>query len=182
MKKLMLFFSMAILLTGCTTFDQHTGQKAIPLNTQTIVMSPLQADVQVLPQIKGTAVCESWLGGIFTKRPKTETFGAEIQVNDGNMAWDSCTRAAVYNALSKNHADYIVAPRYNTIKQRDLCLLGFLCLHKKYTVEITGYKGAITQFSPMDPKLMEIIYKPEPNTPQQPVKIGLLDKLFAHLK
>ena len=148
---------MAVLLTGCSTFNQHTGKESLRLATGNVTAYPVQADVQVLQPIKGVAVCESWVGGIYTKKPAGQNFGAALQVPEGNTTWNECTRAAVYDALVKNEAEYIVAPKYNTIKEREFCLLG-VCLHKTYTVEVTGYKAAVKDFRPMDKELLKIMY------------------------
>lgn len=148
---------MAVLLTGCSTFNRHTGKEAIKLSHDSIAAYPMQADMQVLQPIKGVAVCESWVGGLYTKKPASQNFGASLQVSKGNIAWDECTRGAIYDALSKNKAEYIVAPTYNTTKKRDLCLLG-ICLHKTYTVEVTGYKAVIKDFQPMDKELVKSMY------------------------
>lgn len=118
------------------------------METVAVEPSPLQADIQVGEKISGTAECQT-LFGFHTKKPQKQTYEAELQVASGNFSPSACTRGALYNALIKNNADLIIAPRYTAVQDTKICLFG-LCAVRKYQIIVTGYKGIINSISPME--------------------------------
>lgn len=144
MKKVILCTLVAICAIGCTSMQHNSGRNS--LLTRSEVRSRLQADMKVENIITGTAHCESWFGGIYRIQPTDQTFGAVLQTHEGNISSDQCTRGAIYNALTKNRAEYIVDPKYDVATKREFCLFGFLCLHKIQEVKITGYKARVSEF------------------------------------
>lgn len=148
MKKILLFGLLASFSIGCSTAEYHQGRQSIRLQNIEVEPQPLQANIQVGPQISGVAECESWFG-FRIKKPKKQTFGAGLQVTQGNFAPDPCTRGAIYDALTKNNADIIITPRYTSVKKGNLCIFG-LCLNVVDQIIVTGYKGKVTNIRPMD--------------------------------
>ena len=143
MKYVMLFILVVFFTIGCSSVKHNNGRNSIL--TKSSVQSPLQATMSVSEPIKGEATCKSWIGGLFRQYPKKQTFGATLQSEEGNIAPNQCTRGALYNALTNNNAEYIVAPKYDTITDSRFCLFGF-CLYKVQNVTITGYKANIKGF------------------------------------
>lgn len=153
MKKILMLQMLLILLVGCASTEQHNGRQSVLMNNVTIEPRPLQADIQVGRAISGVGECESWFGFI-TKQPQKQTYGADMQEPQGNFAPSACTRGAVYDALSKNNADVIIAPRYTSIKKKNLCILG-LCLHTIDQIIVSGYKGDVINLRPMDEEIVK---------------------------
>ena len=139
---------MALFGIGCSTAEYHNGRNSILLKNIEVEPQPLQADIRVGQQISGVAECESWFG-LRTKKPKKQTYGVDLQVPEGNFVPDPCTRGAIYDALTKNNADIIIAPRYTSVKKGKFCILG-LCLHVIDQIIVTGYKGKIMNLRPME--------------------------------
>ena len=147
MKKVMCCVA-AVLAVGCSSVEYHNGKQSLLMQNVQVEPSPLKADIQVGQAISGVAECEKWFG-FTTKKPAKQTYGAELQVSQGNFSTGACTRGAVYEALTKNNADVIIAPRYTSVKKSNGCLFGF-CIHVVDQVIVTGYKGNIRNIMPMD--------------------------------
>jgi len=147
MKKLLLV--VAVLgFVGCSFAEMHNGKNSINLANIAVEPEPMSAQIKVGQKITGTAVCETWFG-ITTKSPSKLTYGADLQVGDGNIAPSKCTRGAVYEAITKSKADVIIAPHYTTNQEGTLCIFG-ACVHRVSKITVTGYKGTIEKIAPMD--------------------------------
>ena len=147
MKKLLLV--VAVLgLVGCSSSELRTGRNSMNLANIAVEPDPMSASIEVGQKITGTAECETWFG-IQTKAPKKFTYGAALQVEDGNFTPNKCTRGAVYDALTKSKADVIIAPQYTANQEGSLCVFG-ACIHKVNKITVTGYKGTIKKISTMD--------------------------------
>lgn len=155
MKKIILLGLLISVLTGCSSMDYHNGRNNMLLGKlDDIDVHPLQADVKVEQQISGVAECKSWFG-FLTKKPTHQTYGSYLQVPQGNFSPTACTRGAIYNALSKNNAELILAPRYTAVQKGKFCLFG-ICLHKTHQIIVTGYKAGIKDIRPMDEDIVKI--------------------------
>lgn len=148
MKKILFVVLIILSVAGCSSVEYHNGRNSLVVQNITIEPKPLQADIKVGQKITGVAECESWFG-FYTKQPTEQTYGAELQVPEGNFVPSQCTRGALYDALNKYNADVIVSPHYTSFKKGDLCILGF-CIHTVNKVIVTGYKGNIENISTME--------------------------------
>ena len=113
---------------------------------------PMAAQIKVGQKITGTAECET-LFGFNIKSPKKLTYGADLQVEDGNFSPSKCTRGAVYDALTKNKADVIIAPQYTASEDGVFCIFGH-CAYRSNKITVTGYKGTIEKIAPMDKNIV----------------------------
>ena len=147
MKKLLLV--VAVLgLVGCSSSELRNGRNSINLANIAVEPEPMSASIEIGQKITGTAECETWFG-FQTKAPKKLTYGAGLQVEDGNFAPSKCTRGAIYDALTKNKADVIIAPQYAATEDASICIFG-ACAHRVNKITVTGYKGTIRKIAPMD--------------------------------
>ncbi len=152
MKKIM-YVCMTMMFVGCSSVEYHNGRQSLLMQNVQVEPSPLKADIQVGQAISGVAECERWFG-FTTKKPAKQTYGAELQVSQGNFSPNPCTRGAVYEALTKNNADVIIAPRYTAVKKGNLCLFGF-CMHVVDQIIVNGYKGNIRNIVPMEEDIVK---------------------------
>lgn len=141
MKKYTILASI-LALTGCATY--HNGKIGMTITNPEIQFVPKQASVNVDTQnkISGSAKCDSVLW-VFNSTPVRQTYGPELQTNDGNIAPDECVAGALYDAMSKSNADIIVAPQYTVAQQGLLCFKN-RCLYGTTHVIVSGYAGSIT--------------------------------------
>ena len=147
MKKLLLV--VAVLgLAACSSSELRNGRNSVNLANIAVEPEPMSASIKVGQKIIGTAECETWFG-FQTKTPAKLTYGAALQVEEGNFTPSKCTRGAVYDALTKNKADVIIAPQYTASEEATLCIFG-ACAHRVNKVTVTGYKGTIEKIAPMD--------------------------------
>ena len=147
MKKLLLV--VAVLgLVGCSTSELRNGRNSINLANIAVEPEPMAAQIKVGQKIMGTAECET-LFGFNINSPKKLTYGAGLQVEDGNFTPSKCTRGAVYDALAKNKADVIIAPQYTASEEGVFCIFGH-CAYRSNKITVTGYKGTIEKIAPMD--------------------------------
>ena len=147
MKKLLLV--VAVLgLVACSSSELRTGRNSMNLANIAVEPEPMAASVKVGQKITGTATCETWFG-ITTKSPEKLTYGADLQVEDGNFTPNKCTRGAVYDALTKSKADVIIAPQYTATEEGSICIFS-ACMHRVNKITVTGYKGTIERITPMD--------------------------------
>ncbi len=147
MKKL-LFVVVVLGLVGCSTVEYHNGRNSLNIANVAIEPEPMSMQIKVGQKITGTAECEKWFG-FTTKAPKQLTYGAELQVASGNFTPDKCTRGALYDALTRNKADLIIAPQYTASQEGEVCIFG-ACMHRVNKIIVTGYKGTIERIYPMD--------------------------------
>lgn len=147
MKKLLLV--VAVLgLVGCSTSELRNGRNSVNLANIAIEPEPMTASIKVGQKISGTAECET-LFGFTLSSPKKLTYGADLQVEDGNFAPSKCTRGAIYDALTKNKADVIIAPQYTATEDGTFCIFGH-CAYRSNKITVTGYKGTIEKIATMD--------------------------------
>ena len=147
MKKVL--FIVAVLgLVGCSSAELHNGRNSINLANIAVEPEPMSAQIKVGQKISGTAECET-LFGFQIKAPEKLTYGAGLQVEEGNLASSKCTRGAIYDALSKNKADLIIAPQYTAVEDATFCIFG-ACAHRVNKITVTGYKGTIERIAPME--------------------------------
>jgi len=147
MKKLLLV--VAVLgLVGCSSSELRNGRNSVNLANIAVEPEPMTAQIKVGQKITGTAECET-LFGFNIKSPKRLTYGAGLQVEEGNFVPSKCTRGAIYDALAKNKADVIIAPQYTASEDATFCIFG-ACAHRVNKITVTGYKGTIEKISPMD--------------------------------
>lgn len=147
MKKWMYLAAVAVCVTGCSSMETRNGRNNMLVDDISIEPKPMQAEIQVGPKISGVAECEKWFW-FWTKQPAKQTYGTSLQMPDGNFSTGPCTRGAIYDALTKNNADMIVAPKYTAVQKGELCVLG-KCMHRVNQIIVTGYKGNIKDISPM---------------------------------
>lgn len=151
MKKLLLV--VAVLgLVACSSSELRTGRNSVNLANIAVEPEPMSAQIKVGQKITGTATCETWFG-FQTKAPEKLTYGAGLQVEDGNFAPSKCTRGAIYDALTKNKADVIIAPQYTATEDGSICVFG-RCAHRVNKITVTGYKGTIERISTMDKNIV----------------------------
>ena len=131
-----------LALTGCTTY--HNGKMGMNFTNPEIEFAPKQVNVNIDAQnkISGSAKCTSVLWA-FNSTPVRQTYGPELQTNDGNIAPDECVAGALYDAMGKSNADIIVAPQYTVAQQGLLCFKN-RCLYGTTHVIVSGYAGSIT--------------------------------------
>ena len=147
MKKLLLV--VAVLgLVGCSSSELRNGRNSVNLANIAVEPEPMTAQIKVGQKITGTAECET-LFGFNIKSPKRLTYGAGLQVEEGNFVPSKCTRGAIYDALAKNKADVIIAPQYTASEDATFCIFG-ACAHRVNKITVTGYKGTIEKIAPMD--------------------------------
>ena len=145
------------LVTGCSGVSYHQETDSINLkSSMDTQVRPMEAKVKVSEPIQGRSECTSTLFGLFKHSSGTEAYGADINV-EGN-APSFCAKEAVYDAVTKNKADVIVAPRYQVMKNRFICF-GNACLYKKYTVSVKGFKGTYYDIKDMDEDIVKEYYK-----------------------
>lgn len=149
MKKIIIVIA-GLLLAGCSSVNYNTGRKSLLIQDMGVRQKPIQADIRVGGKISGSAECKH-LFGFSIKRPQEQTYGAELQVPEGNFAPVECTRGALNDALTRNNADVIIAPHYNLNKISHGCIFG-KCVYNSYEVTVVGYKGKIDHFSSVEPK------------------------------
>ena len=147
MKKLLLVVAV-FCLVGCTVAELRNGRNSVNLANIAVEPEPMSAQIKVGQKITGTATCET-LFGFNISSPKKLTYGAGLQVEDGNFAPSKCTRGAVYDALTKNKADVIIAPQYTASEDGVVCIFGH-CAYRANKITVTGYKGTIERIAPMD--------------------------------
>ena len=161
MKKIVIILVAVFVVTGCSSIEYHNGRNSLLMETIRIEPNPIEADIQVGEKISGTAECKM-LFGFTIDSPQKQTYGSDLQVSAGNFSPRACTRGALYNALIKNNADLIIAPRYTAVQDAKLCIFG-LCVFRNYQIIITGYKGTIKKISPMDNQIFTERQKQEIN-------------------
>ena len=151
---------VVMLVTGCSSVETRNGREGMEYNMPgRIHVTPLQAEVKVGQMISGVGECERWFW-FWTKQPAKQTYGiSSLQVDAGNFSKGPCTRGALYDALSKNSADIIIAPRYTAVKKGSWCIFG-LCAHAVNQIIVTGYKGNVVNFQKIEQDKVEIT----PNT------------------
>ena len=151
MKKLLLV--VAILgLVGCSSSELRNGRNSMNLANIAVEPEPMSAQIKVGQKIMGTAECET-LFGFQINAPKKLTYGAGLQVEDGNFAPSKCTRGAIYDALTKNKADVIIAPQYTASEEASFCIFG-ACAHRVNKITVVGYKGTIERIAPMEKNII----------------------------
>ncbi len=160
MKKTITTIFMLAFLAGCSPY--HRGVGGVNLAYSDIQVRPMEARIQVGERIQGRAKCKS-LFGIPLQSPAKEAYGAELQTTEGNIAPNECTRGAIYEAISRSHADIIVAPQYVVDGFNFLCLFGTsACLYKSSDIVVTGYKGVYYGLKDMDEDVVRERYKNQP--------------------
>lgn len=152
MKKYTILASI-LALTGCATY--HNGKMGMNFTNPEIEFAPKQVNVNIDAQnkISGSAKCTSVLWA-FNSTPVRQTYGPELQTNDGNIAPDECVAGALYDAMSKSNADIIVAPQYTVAHKGILCFKN-KCLHGSTQVIVSGYAGTITSIKDMDQSVVQ---------------------------
>lgn len=143
MKKLSITIMMfvAVFMTGCSAY--HQSKHGILLQNPYVEMTPLEVDLKVGEKITGMAECQK-LFGLTIAAPKRLAYGAELQGADGDIAPAACTKGAIYDAMSRNNADTIIAPHYTVVKS------SFLFIYSKTKIIVTGYKGTFGPIKEMN--------------------------------
>lgn len=158
MKKMALLLAAVGMLglTGCSNLSTNVQSSNVAIGTT----ANFQADLNVGDKISGTCSVTSILGlinlGDTDKEASGVTFDATNSVagQGGKSPFDlivglnpdpvaKCARAAAYNAVIKNGADVIFAPRYTAE------ITNFI-LFKTINVNLTGYKATIKGFKQLD--------------------------------
>ena len=152
MKKVVIAVLVSLGVVGCSSMEHHNGRNSVLVQNAVIEPNPLQADIKVGAQISGTASCESWFG-FLTKKPQRQTYGAVLQVADGNVAPSACARGAIYDALNKSGADMILVPQYTSVRKSEGCIFGW-CIHHEDKIIVTGYKGTLGNIVPMEEEVV----------------------------
>lgn len=162
MKKILTVILFTIMAAGCFSTRYHNGKDGVRMaGVDDIKVFPMQAEVKVGEKVSGEAVCEKWFG-FFKKEPQKQTYGLPLQNDEGYASPDACRRGAIYNALAKDReADTLVAPQYNSVIQKEWCILGIqsLCLHEVNQVVVTGYKGTFRNIQPMPEDIVKFKWK-----------------------
>lgn len=134
--------SLAILtpvlfLAACT--DYHTSGTGAMISHD--VHSKSNASIVVGDKVSGSAECNDYL--FFIKsRPERQTYIPEMMSKVGNLADEQCTAGAVYDAVSKNNIDLLIAPQYTSVKTGFLCTpIG--CLYSNTKIIVSGYSAKI---------------------------------------
>lgn len=115
----------------------------------------MEASVEIGQKMRGRAQCKSFMG-ISYGDPEKEAYGATLETKSGNVAPDQCTRAAIYNALSRTNAEVIVAPQYEVTSNNFMCVPVIdACLHRTVQVEVVGYEGKYKNIREMDENVIK---------------------------
>lgn len=156
MKNLTSLLAVCLMLCAYSSVEYHNGKRGVYLgNIEAVEILPLQAEVEVENTvISGVAECERWFW-FLTKKPAKQTYGVSLQIPNGNFSPNACTRGALYDALSKNNAQYIFAPRYTAVKKGNWCILG-LCLHQVNQIIVTGQKANIKHVRQTQEDILEL--------------------------
>jgi len=136
MKKIILV--LPLLITACSSM--HNSKIGADIQPQ--VKTDVTATINMGQKVSGMANCTEFLFMQFT--PEKQTYIPEMAAKLGNLANDECTAGAVYNAVSANNGDILVAPQYTTIKNGILCFPKLGCLFGNTKVLVSGYIGKIT--------------------------------------
>ena len=154
MKKCIYLCAAVLLVTGCSSVATRNGRESLLYQKpRKISVRPLQAEIKVGQAINGVAECEKWFW-FWTKQPAKQTYGTALQVAEGNFSEGPCTRGAVYDALVKNNAELIVAPRYTAVQKGNWCLFGW-CVHRVNKIIVTGYKGNVVNFQTVEEEKLQ---------------------------
>ncbi|MCM1293939.1 MAG: hypothetical protein NC311_00040 [Muribaculaceae bacterium] len=147
MKKIAILSSL-LALTACGTY--HNGKMGMTLSNPDVEFVPMQVKVNVdaSKKITGTAECGSFLW-VFNNVPQRQTYGPTLQTETGNLATESCTAAAVYDAMNQSQSDVIIAPQYTSMRNGAFCF-GHRCLFGTTKVIVNGYSGKITAITDKD--------------------------------
>ena len=153
-------------LTGCSSLSTSVQSSNIRVGNH----ADFQADLNIGEKISGTCSATRIFGLLFgdvstfgggneavgvyfddisaSKQASDSILGQLISGASGTIP--SCARAAAYNAVVKNGADVIFAPRYTAE------VSGIPGLFTTYNVNLTGYKATIKGFKQLDTqKMME---------------------------
>lgn len=155
MKKIALLLAAGAMLvaTGCSKLSTNVQSS----NTFIGNSANFQTDLSIGDKISGTCSVTRFLFFTFGDTDK-EASGVMFNANEaskdavgaiGNLLESSdpvakCARAAAYNAVVKNGADVIFAPRYTSE------ISGIPLLFQTINVNLTGYKANIKGFKQLD--------------------------------
>lgn len=161
MKKIALLLAAGAMMvaSGCSNLSTSVQSSPIGIGTT----ANFQADLAVGEKISGTCSVTSILGLINLGDTDKEASGVTFEAANSHAAAAAaqsplspiinmlasadpvgkCARAAAYNAVVKNGADVIFAPRY-TAEVTDMLFF------KTINVNLTGYKATIKGFKQLD--------------------------------
>lgn len=158
MKKIALLLAAGAMMvtTGCSSLSTTVQSSSVGIGTT----ASFQADLAVGEKISGTCSVTSIFGIINLGDTNKEASGVTFDAANAAQAAQSpvaplfalfanadpvgkCARAAAYNAVVKNGADVIFAPRY-TAEVTDMLFF------KTINVNLTGYKATIKGFKQLD--------------------------------
>ena len=135
MKKSLILLTLA--LAGCST---HNNTKIGATPDVGFKRHEFTANATVGERINGQASCSEIL--FIKSSPKRQTYGNFLQPA-GIKSPSACVAAAVYDAMSKDNADVLVAPTYTVIRDKFGCLPRVGCLWSQTQVLVNGYSGKL---------------------------------------
>jgi len=157
MKKIVLLLVSAgmFAMSGCSGLSTSVQSSNVGIGTT----ANYQANIHVGEKISGTCSVTKLLGfitlgdtdkeasGVMFESPNASNTSSMAPVFTLFSAVDpvaKCARAAAYNAVVKNGADVIFAPRYTSE------ISGIPFLFQTINVNLTGYKATINGFTQLD--------------------------------
>ncbi len=157
MKKIVLLLAAGAMMvaSGCSSLSTNVQSS----NIRTVTNTNFQADLQVGDKISGTCTLQKILfftigdtdkeatGVTFDSPDAVAAQGALaplFSIFAGADPVGKCAKAAAYNAVVKNGADAIFAPRYTSE------VSGIPFLFQTINVNLTGYKATIKGFHQLD--------------------------------
>lgn len=157
MKKIALLLAAGAMMvaSGCSSLSTSVQSSNVGISNT----ANFQADLNVGEKISGTCSVTRFLMFTFGDTDK-EASGVMFDANNaaatqGNLGpifslfasadpVTKCAKAAAYNAVVKNGADVIFAPRYTSE------VSGIPLLFQTINVNLTGYKATIKGFKQLD--------------------------------
>ena len=135
MKKTILFISILLLATSCTSKSIHKSTLSAPISV-TADTTELEANVTVGDRISGTASERVLFGFISMKKYKN--IDGYVDGVGFKKKMRKLKSAAAYDAITKSGADIIVNPQYTyTITKK------FFGIVRDTKCTVTGFKGII---------------------------------------
>jgi hypothetical protein len=127
-----------LVSTGCAS----TNKSFMSAPVSVAASSNLYANMEVGEKISGQAKATYFLGFLQLSGPNTFADGVKFHTGFGS---GSLKAAASFEAMKSSGAEVIVNPQYVVHVKKNLIV-------KTVTVDVTGYKGLIKNFSDTGPQ------------------------------
>ena len=148
---------LSTLLSACSTVEMNTQSTSVSYTNHISVKPILEIGKRINGVCNTTTIVGLVTLGDGDNQAVGVTFNAESQTSEAGLSPFSsislllskpdggpCTRAASYDAVTKNNADVILAPRYIIEKS------GIPYIWENTRVQVSGYKGTINGFKVSD--------------------------------